>query len=93
MVPLVGNARSDMAARLESGVMQANGEIKPEPLMDVEHVAKSIVHIANLPNSVTVDEFRILYVVTKVSAIRVLMRQSFFQSDGNAIRRKRMRVS
>lgn len=53
-----------MAARLESGVMQANGEIKAEPMMDVEYVANSIVHIANLPTSVTVDEFRILYVLT-----------------------------
>lgn len=28
---------------------QANGEIAPEPLMDVAHVASSVVHMANLP--------------------------------------------
>ena len=43
-------------------MLQPNGEIKPEPMMDVKHVADAIVNIANLPNSVTVDEFRILYV-------------------------------
>ena len=51
-----------MAGRIEKGVLQPNGEIKPEPMMDVKHVADAIVNIANLPNSVTVDEFRILYV-------------------------------
>ena len=51
-----------MAERIEKGVPQANGEIRPEPMMDVNHVADAIVNIANLPNSVTVDEFRILYV-------------------------------
>jgi NADP-dependent 3-hydroxy acid dehydrogenase YdfG len=31
------------------GVPQANGEIAKEPLMDVQHVADSIVHMANMP--------------------------------------------
>ena len=38
-----------MAARMAKGVPQANGEIAIEPLMDVQHVANAVVHIASLP--------------------------------------------
>lgn len=45
----IGNAGTDMAARMAEGVMQANGEIAPEPLMDVDHVGNAVLHMANLP--------------------------------------------
>jgi NAD(P)-dependent dehydrogenase (short-subunit alcohol dehydrogenase family) len=45
----IGNAHTDLAARMASGVPQANGQIAVEPLMDVEHVANAIVHMASLP--------------------------------------------
>jgi NAD(P)-dependent dehydrogenase (short-subunit alcohol dehydrogenase family) len=45
----VGNALTDMAARMKDGVMQADGSIRPEPLMDVEHVARAVAHMASLP--------------------------------------------
>jgi NAD(P)-dependent dehydrogenase (short-subunit alcohol dehydrogenase family) len=45
----VGNAHTDMAARMKDGVMQADGSIKPEPLMDVAHVARAVAHMASLP--------------------------------------------
>ncbi len=45
----IGNAGTDMASGMARGVMQANGEIAPEPLMDVAHVARSVVHMASLP--------------------------------------------
>jgi len=45
----IGNALTEMAARMAAGVPQANGEIAPEPLMDVEHVANAVVHMASLP--------------------------------------------
>ncbi len=45
----IGNAETEMAARMAKGVMQANGEIAVEPLMDVQHVANAIVHMASLP--------------------------------------------
>jgi NAD(P)-dependent dehydrogenase (short-subunit alcohol dehydrogenase family) len=45
----VGNALTEMASRMANGVMQANGEIKPEPLMDVDNVGKSVVFMANMP--------------------------------------------
>jgi NADP-dependent 3-hydroxy acid dehydrogenase YdfG len=45
----IGNAATEMAAPMAKGVMQANGEVKPEPLMDVAEVGRSVVYMANLP--------------------------------------------
>ncbi|HLV29452.1 MAG TPA: SDR family oxidoreductase [Burkholderiaceae bacterium] len=45
----IGNAASDMTDVMRTGVMQADGSIRPEPLMDVEHVAQAIVYMAGLP--------------------------------------------
>jgi NAD(P)-dependent dehydrogenase (short-subunit alcohol dehydrogenase family) len=45
----IGNAHTDMAARMASGVPQANGQIAAEPLMDVAHVASAVVYMASLP--------------------------------------------
>ena len=45
----IGNAATEMASRMASGVPQANGEIAPEPLMDVAHVASAVVYMASLP--------------------------------------------
>jgi NAD(P)-dependent dehydrogenase (short-subunit alcohol dehydrogenase family) len=45
----IGNAATDMAARMAKGVPQANGEIAIEPLMDVAHVASSVLYMASLP--------------------------------------------
>jgi NAD(P)-dependent dehydrogenase (short-subunit alcohol dehydrogenase family) len=45
----IGNALTDMAARFTQGVPQANGDIRAEPVMDVDHVARMVLHMANLP--------------------------------------------
>jgi NAD(P)-dependent dehydrogenase (short-subunit alcohol dehydrogenase family) len=45
----IGNAATEMTERMAAGIMQANGTMAIEPRMDVQHVANSIVHIANLP--------------------------------------------
>ena len=45
----IGNALTEMAARMASGVPQANGQTAIEPLMDVANVANAIVHMASLP--------------------------------------------
>jgi NAD(P)-dependent dehydrogenase (short-subunit alcohol dehydrogenase family) len=45
----IGNAMTDLAAKMAKGVPQANGEIKAEPLMDVSIVGQSILYMANLP--------------------------------------------
>jgi NAD(P)-dependent dehydrogenase (short-subunit alcohol dehydrogenase family) len=45
----IGNAATNMASRMAGGVPQPDGAIRPEPLMDVEHVAQAIVFMASLP--------------------------------------------
>jgi NAD(P)-dependent dehydrogenase (short-subunit alcohol dehydrogenase family) len=45
----IGNAASDMTARMSGGVLQADLSTKAEPTMDVNDVAKSIVFMAGLP--------------------------------------------
>ena len=45
----IGNALTEMAKPLGEGVRQPNGTILAEPLMDVHHVATSVLHMAQLP--------------------------------------------
>ncbi|MCO6386562.1 SDR family oxidoreductase [Aliihoeflea sp. 40Bstr573] len=45
----IGNAFTEMAAPMAQGVPQANGEIAPEAVMDVRHVADAVLHMASLP--------------------------------------------
>ena len=45
----IGNAMTDLAARMAKGVPQANGEIAVEPLMDVNIVGQSVLYMASLP--------------------------------------------
>ena len=45
----IGNAATDLAARMAKGVPQANGTIAIEPLMDVQHVASAVCYMASLP--------------------------------------------
>ncbi len=45
----IGNALTDMAARFTQGVPQADGSTRAEPVMDVDHVARMVLHMANLP--------------------------------------------
>jgi NAD(P)-dependent dehydrogenase (short-subunit alcohol dehydrogenase family) len=45
----IGNALTELAARMGKGVPQANGEIAVEPLMDVRIVGQSVLYMANLP--------------------------------------------
>jgi NAD(P)-dependent dehydrogenase (short-subunit alcohol dehydrogenase family) len=45
----IGNALTEMAARMAKGVPQANGEMAVEPLMDVQRVADAVLHMASLP--------------------------------------------
>jgi len=51
----IGNALTEMAARMAKGVPQANGEIAIEAVMDVQHVADAIVHMASLPLAANVQ--------------------------------------
>lgn len=45
----IGNAASDMTERMATGVPQADGSIRVEPVMAVDNVAKAVVHMADLP--------------------------------------------
>ncbi|KAL0578956.1 hypothetical protein V5O48_003048 [Marasmius crinis-equi] len=56
----IGNTLTDMAKRLLEGALQPDGRMIPEPVMDAEHVVESIMHIARLPNEVTVLEMTVL---------------------------------
>lgn len=44
----IGNAATEMTARMSGGVLQANGTLAPEPTMDVNNVAKAVLYIAGL---------------------------------------------
>jgi NAD(P)-dependent dehydrogenase (short-subunit alcohol dehydrogenase family) len=50
----IGNAATDMTSRMAGGVPQADGSVKPEPTMDVNEVARAVVHMASLPLSANV---------------------------------------
>jgi NAD(P)-dependent dehydrogenase (short-subunit alcohol dehydrogenase family) len=45
----IGNAITEMTERMTAGVLQADGELRPEPRMDVNHVAEAVVYMAGLP--------------------------------------------
>jgi len=56
----VGNARTDLASRMEKGVPQANGTVAAEPLMDVEHVGRAVAYVASLPLDANVQFMTIM---------------------------------
>jgi NAD(P)-dependent dehydrogenase (short-subunit alcohol dehydrogenase family) len=56
----IGNALTDLAARMANGVPQADGSVKPEPLMDVKHVGEAVLQMANLPLDVNVQFMTIM---------------------------------
>jgi NAD(P)-dependent dehydrogenase (short-subunit alcohol dehydrogenase family) len=45
----IGNAATEMASRLGQGALQPDGSVRPEPLLDVDHVARAVLYMANLP--------------------------------------------
>jgi NAD(P)-dependent dehydrogenase (short-subunit alcohol dehydrogenase family) len=45
----IGNALTDATARMPTGMLQPNGTMAPEPVMDVQHVARAVLHMASLP--------------------------------------------
>ncbi|HET9068440.1 MAG TPA: SDR family oxidoreductase [Amaricoccus sp.] len=56
----IGNAASDMTAKMTGGVPQADGRLAPEPRIDVEHVARAVVQMADLPLDVNVQFMTIM---------------------------------
>lgn len=50
----IGNAMTAMGGRMARGVPQANGSVEIEPVIDVQHVADAVLHMASLPPDVNV---------------------------------------
>ena len=45
----IGNAFTELAAKMARGVPQADGQVRVEPLIDVAHVGQAVLQMANLP--------------------------------------------
>jgi len=45
----IGNAGTDMTARMSQGMPQADGSLAPEPTFDAQHVADAVLYMASLP--------------------------------------------
>ena len=56
----VGNAMTELAARMSKGVKQATGEIKAEPMIDVKDVARSVLFMANEPLNVNIYHLMVM---------------------------------
>ncbi|MCV2870134.1 SDR family oxidoreductase [Defluviimonas sp. WL0002] len=50
----IGNARTELAAKIEQGVTQADGSVRPEPMMAVEDVVEAVLTMARMPASANV---------------------------------------
>lgn len=56
----IGNAATDMSARLAVGALQPNGETLAEPRMDVKHVADAVLYIVGLPLEANVQFMNVM---------------------------------
>ena len=56
----IGNALTELSARMATGVPQANGETAIEPMMDATEVANAVVHMAALPLSTNIPFMTIM---------------------------------
>ncbi len=45
----IGNAATDMAAKIATGILQPNGTTMAEPTIDPVHVAEAVAYMASLP--------------------------------------------
>ena len=60
----VGNAMSELAARMAKGVKQANGAIAPEPMITTDDVARSVLFMASQPPEVNI--YHLMVMATKM---------------------------
>ena len=56
----IGNALTELSAKMTKGVPQANGEIAVEPMMEATEVADAVVHMASLPLTTNVQFMTIM---------------------------------
>jgi NAD(P)-dependent dehydrogenase (short-subunit alcohol dehydrogenase family) len=51
----IGNAATDMTSQMNSGSLQANGTMMPEPTFEVSHVVDAVSYMAGLPLTANVQ--------------------------------------
>jgi NAD(P)-dependent dehydrogenase (short-subunit alcohol dehydrogenase family) len=56
----IGNAATEMSARLAVGALQPNGDVVPEPRFDVKHVAEAVLYMAGLPLDTNVQTMTVM---------------------------------
>lgn len=56
----IGNAATEMTDRMAAGVLQADGTTRSEPRMDVGHVARAVLQMAQLPLDTNVQSMTIM---------------------------------
>ena len=56
----IGNALTELSAKMAKGVLQANGEVAVEPMMDATEVADAVIHMAALPLSTNIQFMTIM---------------------------------
>ncbi len=56
----IGNADTQMVAKMKQGVLQADLTTQVEPTMDLAHVARSVLHMANLPLDANVLQLTVM---------------------------------
>lgn len=56
----IGNALTELSVRMTKGVLQADGRIAPEPMVDVKYIADAICHVASLPLSTNILNMTIM---------------------------------
>jgi NADP-dependent 3-hydroxy acid dehydrogenase YdfG len=56
----IGNAATTMTSRMSQGALQADGSLRQEATMDVQHIADAVVHMASLPLDANVQSMTIM---------------------------------
>jgi NAD(P)-dependent dehydrogenase (short-subunit alcohol dehydrogenase family) len=56
----IGNARTDLSGPMAKGILQADGQVAVEPLLDLAHVASAVLYMASLPLDANVQYMTIL---------------------------------
>ncbi len=56
----IGNAATEMTARMKGGIPQADGSVRVEPTIDADHVARAVVYMAGLPPDANVQFMNIM---------------------------------
>lgn len=56
----IGNTATDMTAGMQSGMLQADGSVRPEPTFDVRHVVDAVLYMAGLPLDANVQTMTVI---------------------------------